>query len=195
MMDDDEDIFAGVEDWKGVPDDDASEEEGEAGEVFEQRDQAAPSRGAAASVPAAQPAGKGDWFSATGAAQQESELEIERGVKLPGSLEGVLQRAKEAPGRRQQEDEDGADPQFRGEGTAGSDEEGEEGEAMPMRLQGFRDSALPSDLGRQILAQEKEMEENIKEKRKQKRAAKKKAATEGMEGGDADADGEERKRK
>jgi hypothetical protein len=112
-------------------------------------------------------------------------------VNLPGSLEGVLQRAKEAPSQ-QEEEEANMDP--RGRGPV-SDEEEEEGEAKHMRLQGFKDSALPSDLSREILAQEKEMEDKIKEKKKQKRAAKKQAAAEGMEGGDADINGQERKRK
>ncbi|KAN0061840.1 hypothetical protein ACQY0O_005833 [Thecaphora frezii] len=171
--DDDIDIFAEAGSWKGLSDDDS--------------DTDAPSNPRTTTTSHRETAlyrppksgEKRDWFAASLASSASQQEE----VNLPSDLRYLVAQASRSdttsPPRPHPTRSDGGEREM---------EEGGQEVVRSMRLEGFSDSALPSDLTRLLLEREKEREEKAKLRQEGGWRKKRKG---GKSGGKADEQGRE----
>ncbi|CAO1617414.1 unnamed protein product [Jaminaea pallidilutea] len=159
LSDEDEDIFADVGRWEGLQSEEDSEEEGGEGSGAANRHGGSRSL---ATPPSS--ALKHDWFAADARDGGDGHRGREDEVGLDGSLGRVIaglsqQRGDQQANRSHEKvlpgDED--DRQRDGESASSS--------SASTRLQGFSDSALPSDYARSMLEEEKEKQRRQEEKK------------------------------
>lgn len=191
--DEDEDIFADAGRWEGLQ----SDEDSEGGGAGGGEGSGAPNRHGGPRSFASPPSStlKHDWFAADARNDGDSHKAREGEVGLDGSLGRVIaglsqqQRGdqqtkrsheKALPGDEDEQQRDGAPPSSSSAST---------------RLQGFSESALPSDYARSMLEEEKEKQRRQEEKklaaqreRRQKKKMKKRGEAE--EGEEKDHDEE-----
>ncbi|KDN41863.1 hypothetical protein K437DRAFT_295483 [Tilletiaria anomala UBC 951] len=167
LGDDDEDIFAGAGEWVGVADDEDEEFEQEC-ETIEEDD-------CTLAQPSKIGSGKRGWF-ADFVTEKDSSGTLD--IQLPSGLSNILDSAKASsfsavPGAAvTTSSADAARPKL-----SASTDKSAAGPAGTGRLQGFSDSALPSEVSREMLKREMEREgrravaiANARRDRKAKRA-------------------------
>ena len=123
--DEDEDIFADVGGWDGIPEGDDDDDNGEG----DSKASKAGDDDAKAEPPALAPGQKRNWFSSGHATATDRDNE----ASLPSELSAIVAQA-------------GTTSEVKSQPV--------EQEPMQTRLQGFSDSALPSDLGKMLLERE-----------------------------------------
>lgn len=189
LSDEDEDIFADAGRWEGLQSDEDSEEEGGEGSGAANRHGGSRSL---ATPPSS--ALKHDWFAADARDGGDGHRGREDEVGLDGSLGRVIaglsqQRGDQQANRSHEKVLPGDEDNRQRDGESASSS------SASTRLQGFSDSALPSDYARSMLEEEKEKQRRQEEKklaaqreRRQKKKMKKRGEAE--EGEEKDHDEE-----